>query len=103
MRHYPHLPRQSEQTKKEFWMEAYLAALHRVDAKAAEQEADEALKRCDEKWQHRSLGPSVAYWHDYPVGINPGPEQVLPEDVYDQDDEWRRASRAPGEECRRSG
>ena len=86
MRRYPHLVRYPEQSKKEFWIEAFLAAFHRVDAATAEQQADEALRRCDQKWEHRTLGPSVAYWHDYPVGVNPGPERILPDDIYSQED-----------------
>jgi hypothetical protein len=55
-------------TKKQFWTEAYLAALHRLSAKDALQEANDALEICDERWKNPE---SVGHWqwkHDFPIG-----------------------------------
>jgi hypothetical protein len=55
-------------TKKTFWLEAYLAALHHLSAADALKEADEALRLCDERWNN---APYVGHWryeHDFALG-----------------------------------
>jgi hypothetical protein len=63
-------------TKKQFWTEAYLAALHRVPPTEALAEADEALRLCDNRWRDP---PYIAHWkynHDFPLGHTfPGLEE----------------------------
>lgn len=58
----------SEPNRKEFWLQAFSAALHRVGAAEAVLEADEALRLCDERWRNPAIVGSVNYEHDYPVG-----------------------------------
>jgi len=55
-------------TKKQFWVAAYLAALHRVGADDALAEADKALSLCDERWRNPEYIGHWQYKHDFPVG-----------------------------------
>lgn len=54
--------------RKDFWLSAYLAALHRMPAAAAVAEADEALRCVDERWANPPTIGSWRYQHDYPIG-----------------------------------
>jgi len=58
----------SEPTRKAFWLQAFTAALHRVQPSQAVVEADEALRLCDDRWKTAPLVGSCNYEHDYPVG-----------------------------------
>lgn len=66
----PYLKPVAEMTQKEFWTQAYLASLHRVDHEAALQEADGALKACNKRWSSRRIAPveTCQYVHNYPLG-----------------------------------
>lgn len=61
-----------EMTQKEFWISAYLAALHRLDHAAALKEADQALLTCNKRWQwpHRARVEVQHYLHDCPIGFD---------------------------------
>jgi hypothetical protein len=54
--------------RKDFWLSAYLAALHRLPAASAVAEADDALRCADERWANPPTIGSWRYQHDYPVG-----------------------------------
>jgi len=58
----------TEPTRKQFWLFAFTAALHRLSVPEAIQEADQALKLCDERWHTPPAIGSLNYEHDYPVG-----------------------------------
>lgn len=55
-------------TKKQFWVAAYLASLHRLGAEDARVEADKALSLCDERWRKPEYIGHWQYKHDFPVG-----------------------------------
>ncbi|MEO5625685.1 MAG: hypothetical protein ABIQ70_06745 [Dokdonella sp.] len=63
-------PSLSEPTRKQFWLAAFHAALHRVPAEVAIDEANRSLELCDERWRQtdQELVGTVAYRHAYPVG-----------------------------------
>ncbi|MET4675865.1 MULTISPECIES: hypothetical protein [unclassified Luteibacter] len=54
--------------RKDFWLAAYLAALHRLSADDAVAEADQALRRADQRWENAPTIGSWRYEHEYPVG-----------------------------------
>lgn len=56
-------------TKKEFWVAAYLAALHRVSANEALAEADQALSVAEQRWQDPEYVGHWKYKHDFPLGF----------------------------------
>lgn len=39
-----------DMTRQHFWVEAYLAALTRLDTEAARVQAERALELCDQRW-----------------------------------------------------
>ncbi|HFJ9557378.1 TPA: hypothetical protein ACG46E_001220, partial [Stenotrophomonas maltophilia] len=56
-------------SQKDFWFEAYIAALHRLDHELALVEADRALEACNKRWMR--LSKKVQIWaslSDCPVG-----------------------------------
>lgn len=55
-------------SKKEFWIAAYLAALHRAGPDDALAEADKALSLCDARWQKPEYIAHWQYRHDFPIG-----------------------------------
>lgn len=55
-------------TKKQFWISAYLAALHRLPAQEAINEADEALRLSDERWTKTKVVSDFRYTHDFELG-----------------------------------
>lgn len=55
-------------TKKNFWVAAYLAALHRVPPAEAKVEADEALRIADERWQWSDVVAEFRNKHDFEIG-----------------------------------
>lgn len=59
---------QNHQSKKDFWIAAYLAALHRVNSDDALIEADKALATCDTRWQNAEYIAHWQYKHDFPIG-----------------------------------
>jgi ABC-type glutathione transport system ATPase component len=61
-------PSLSPVTKKQFWISAYLAALHRLPAKEAIDEADEALRLSDERWAKTQVVSDFRYTHDFELG-----------------------------------
>lgn len=67
----PHYsPPHPEISQKQFWLSAYIAALHRVDHDAALVEADEALQACNKRWANQSK--TVQIWQNEqncPVGF----------------------------------
>lgn len=66
--HYmaPHL----EMSQKEFWINAYLAALHRLDHDAALKEADGALEACNRRWAGMSYVIEISqHLHNCPIGF----------------------------------
>lgn len=69
----PYLQPWREVSQKEFWINAYLAALHRVDSEQAKKEADAALEACNSRWDSRLYPPieSCQYAHNYPLGVLP--------------------------------
>jgi hypothetical protein len=61
-----------EMSQRQFWTEAYLVALARVDADAAIVEADEALRLCNKQWCEISLVKDVRPVYSYPLGVISG-------------------------------
>lgn len=60
-----------EISQKQFWLSAYIAALHRVDHAAATAEADGALAACNKRWSN--YAQPVQVWqsaHNCPVGFS---------------------------------
>ncbi|WP_426287612.1 hypothetical protein [Luteibacter sp. E-22] len=55
-------------SKKQFWVAAYLAALHRLPAAEALQEAEEALRMADERWQRSEVVGHFRYTHEFELG-----------------------------------
>jgi hypothetical protein len=55
-------------SKKQFWVAAYLAALHRLPAAEALKEADEALRVADERWQNSEIVGHFRYTHEFELG-----------------------------------
>ncbi|WP_334032887.1 hypothetical protein [Burkholderia gladioli] len=55
-------------TFQEFWLAAYLAALHRVEPIAARMIADEAVQVAHERWKNAPTVECWDYWHNYPLG-----------------------------------
>lgn len=60
-------------SQKDFWIQAYLAALHRVGPRDAIADADAALALCNERWDQRNIRPVVScqFPHNYPIGAFP--------------------------------
>jgi hypothetical protein len=58
----------TEPTQKDFWVAAYLAALHRVPQADAMSEADAALAACNERWAYPPFVNTWRYRHMYPLG-----------------------------------
>lgn len=67
-----------EMSQKEFWISAYLAALHRVGPAEAVAQADQALELSNQRWCHDSVPPISAcqYLHNYPVGYIPSRKEL---------------------------
>lgn len=55
-------------SKKQFWVAAYLAALHRLPAAEAVEEAEEALRMADERWQRSEVVGHFRYTHEFELG-----------------------------------
>jgi flagellar biosynthesis chaperone FliJ len=56
-------------SQKDFWLQAYIAALHRLDHELALVEADRALEACNQRWMR--ISKKVQIWthlSDCPVG-----------------------------------
>lgn len=56
-------------SQKDFWLQAYIAALHRLDHELALVEADRALEACNIRWMR--ISKKVQIWthlSDCPVG-----------------------------------
>ena len=68
MRNVPTSANESNLSKKEFWVAAYLAALHRVGPEDALKEADKALGICDERWRDPDYVGHWKFKHDFPLG-----------------------------------
>lgn len=69
----PYLKPFPEMSQKEFWTQAYLAALHRMNSDDALKEADAALSVCNDRWSTNRISPVAAaqYSHHYPLGVEP--------------------------------
>lgn len=69
----PYLKPFPEMTQKEFWTQAYLASLHRINSEDAVKEADAALKACNDRWSSKRMTTvkTVQYPHHYPLGQEP--------------------------------
>lgn len=65
----PTLTVPGEMSQKEFWIRAYLAALHRTNFEGAVNEADNALKACNARWSKMMPQESWQYAHHYPIGV----------------------------------
>lgn len=67
----PHYaPPHPEISQKQFWLSAYIAALHRLDHEAASVEADNALQACNKRWANHF--ETVQIWQNQqncPVGF----------------------------------
>lgn len=57
-------------TRKEFWNQAYLAALHWLDADRAFDEATKALQKAEDKWSHQLMEQRWSFPHDRDIGSN---------------------------------
>lgn len=59
-------------TQKDFWINAYLAALHRVDHAAASEEANAALACCNKRWHWARATPVKVqmHLHECPIGFD---------------------------------
>lgn len=68
----------NEMSQKDFWIAAFVAALHRVDPARALAEADEALQLSNQRWCHDNVPPVLAsqYLHRYPLGYLPSPSEM---------------------------
>ncbi len=55
-------------TRRDFWFAAFLAALHRVPTDEAIAEADDALVKCNARWQKAPVISDARYRDSYPVG-----------------------------------
>jgi hypothetical protein len=55
-------------SQREFWLEAFLAALHRTTSEQALVEADNALEVCNARWSNEVRFPVHAYLSSTQVG-----------------------------------
>lgn len=59
-------------TRKDFWIQAYLACLHRYDPNEAAVQASHALQICDKQWEVAEVELIHRLTADAPVGeVNP--------------------------------
>lgn len=69
----PYLPPGQSPSQKEFWISAYLAAMHRLGPEQALLEADKALTLCNQRWNQNTHRPvrSCQFVYNYPLGVGP--------------------------------